>query len=216
MNKNPPYKCNNFFKAQRKRHERIEKALPNWNATWIAANWSSPIISLEAWRKSISESTSDRCSLLENAVEHLPAWGFIKWYGQENFKKNWPSIRECCPMRLFKNRAILDMYWSILETGSFRIQPLKEWFSLTSVEQDFLRNIMRSEGRSIDNVLLLCKDPNPANCLQKLIQSGFLFQDKGRIWRDSRYEKAQSPRRPVTKTFMIKGKKITFTSPVNW
>ena len=108
------------------------------------------------------------------------------------------------------------MYWAILETGNFRIQPLPEWFTLTVDEQNFLREILKSEGKLVDELLEKNKDNYSMDQLQKLIKAGFLFQDKGRIWRDLRYKLAQAPRKAFRKTFLIKGKKKTFTAPTYW
>lgn len=205
-----------FFQIMARRHREIETTLATWPATWVAANWSSPQMSLENWRSAIMQSSAESCIWLENVIEHLPAWGFIKWYLPENFTKTWPRIREFCPRRLFGHRARFDMYWSFLETGSSRIPPLSEWFQLTDVEQALLRDILKAEGRTIEDALCMARSIATESSLGKLIRLGFLFTDQGRVWRNDSYREKQALRAPRTRTFLVNGKKKVFHTSTQW
>lgn len=213
MSSTPPNMT--FFRIMAKRHREIEEALATWDAAWVAANWSSPQMPLEQWRKAIMESTAGQCALLENVIEYMPVWGFIKWFLPENFRRLWPHIRVFCPKRLFDHRGKFDLYWSLLETGSGRVPPLPEWFDLSAGERAFLRKILRAEGRTREQTLALV-DGNAEASLEKLVRQGFLFTDKGRVWRNAAYHTTQAPRPPQTRTFLVKGRKRMFHAPQSW
>ena len=51
--------------------------------------------------------------------------------------------------------------------------------------------------------------------MESTVRQGFLFTDKGRVWRNAAYH-TTAHRPPQTRTFLVKGRKRMFHAPQSW
>lgn len=106
-------------------------------------------VPLARWRERIS---LGHRSYLPAAIATMTPVEFVRFYGEANFKRDWPALRAKLPQETVKYAAVFDLAWSRAVGGGWNLRPTEDFFSMPGRRQDFITQVAYAPGMSIYEV----------------------------------------------------------------
>jgi len=114
----------------------------DWETVCKKVYWDRTI-PLERWQERIA---AGHRSYLPDAVSILNPVEFARYYGSENFKRDWPRLRSMLPAEFLQFAPVYDAAWSHAVGGGWNLKPTPDYFSMPKRRKAFLTEIVRTLG----------------------------------------------------------------------
>ena len=115
-----------------------------WSAVARMIFWNRDV-ALEAWRDGIRASNR---SYLPDSVRWMRPQHFVRFLGRDVFAAEWPRIRRALEGR-HPGKAMLDMHWSRITTGTFDADPDSALITLPGRCKEAYDYLVQHQGASI-------------------------------------------------------------------
>lgn len=130
----------------------LRKVSPNpcrtWSAFSVALFWSNPDVTQEEWLGFLLDSkTAD--GILEDMLRCVSIGSILRFFPLELYYSAWPNICLYCPENVLRERALYDVCWSVLVTGTFFVPPLMSWFDLMEKQKTRIAYVSRFQSRRL-------------------------------------------------------------------
>lgn len=123
----------------------------NWREINQRVYWDRTV-DLETWRAKIK--TGHR-SYFPDAVARMSVREFIYFYGENEFARDWPRLRQCLPKGAMT--GMYDLNWSVLVGAGLNLRPFSDFYSLPKRRREFLMQVSRTPGKNIYEICALLK-----------------------------------------------------------
>lgn len=118
------------------------------DAPWAAVSrmvfWNRDV-PIEAWREGI---LAGHPAYLADSVRWMRHQSFVRFLGKEVFAKEWPRIRRHLADR-HPGKAMLDLYWSHIVTGTFDADPDAWLIKLPGRSREAYDYLVQHQGASV-------------------------------------------------------------------
>jgi hypothetical protein len=115
-----------------------------WSTVARLVFWNRQV-ELESWRDGIRAGNR---SYLPDSVRWMQSRHFLRFLGKEVFAAEWPVIRHHLPA-YHPGKAMLDIHWSRITTGTFDADPDSVLISLPGRSRQAYNYLVRHQGASV-------------------------------------------------------------------
>ena len=106
-------------------------------------------VALERWRERVA---AGHRSYLPDSIATLTPVEFVRFYGLDNFKRDWPTLRAALPQEALKFASVFDVAWSHAVGGGWNLVPAADYYEMAAKRRAFLTEVARVPGNSIYEV----------------------------------------------------------------
>ena len=106
-------------------------------------------VALKRWRERVA---AGHRSYLPDSIATMTPVEFVRFYGLENFKRDWPTLRAALPKEALKFASVFDVAWSHAVGGGWNLVPAADYYAMAAKRRDFLTEVARAPGKSIYEV----------------------------------------------------------------
>ena len=106
-------------------------------------------VALQRWRERVA---AGHRSYLPDSIATLTPVEFVRFYGLDNFKRDWPALRAALPKETLKFASVFDVAWSHAVGGGWNLVPAADYYAMAARRRDFLTEVARAPGKSIYEV----------------------------------------------------------------
>ena len=106
-------------------------------------------VALERWRERVAVGHR---SYLPDSIATLTPVEFVRFYGLDNFKRDWPILRAALPKETLKFASVFDVAWSHAVGGGWNLVPAADYYAMAAKRRAFLTEVARAPGKSIYEV----------------------------------------------------------------
>ena len=106
-------------------------------------------VALERWRERVAAAHR---SYLPDSIATLTPVEFVRFYGLDNFKRDWPMLRAALPKVTLKFASVFDVAWSHAVGGGWNLVPAADYYAMPAKRRAFLTEVARVPGKSIYEV----------------------------------------------------------------
>ena len=134
--------------------DTMEKAFGSANSidTWAALSkkvfWDRDV-AVECWRERVAAAHR---SYLPDSIATITPVEFVRFYGLDNFKRDWPLLRAALPQEALKSASVYDVAWSHAVGGGWNLVPAPDYYAMAAKRRAFLTEVARAPGKSIYEV----------------------------------------------------------------
>ena len=122
--------------------------IDTWDTLSKKAFWDRDV-ALERWRERVAAAHR---SYLPDSIATMSPVEFVRFYGLENFKRDWPTLRAALPKETLKFASVFDVAWSHAVGGGWNLVPTSDYYAMAAKRRAFLTEIARAPGKSIYEV----------------------------------------------------------------
>lgn len=119
--------------------------IDDWKKTQQKVYWDRSV-DLDVWRKKISECHR---SYLPDAISTLMPNEFVRFYGLEEFKADWPRLRASLSGDVLRRVHSYDAAWSKAVCGGWNLKPVPDFYTMPKKRREFLIQVAKTPGLSI-------------------------------------------------------------------
>lgn len=119
-----------------------------WAALSKKVFWDRDV-ALERWRERVAAAHR---SYLPDSIGTMTPVEFVRFYGLDNFKRDWPALRAALPQETLKFASVFDVAWSHAVGGGWNLVPAADYYAMAAKRRAFLIEVARAPGRSIYEV----------------------------------------------------------------
>lgn len=116
-----------------------------WDALSKKVFWDRTV-PVDKWLKGVA--AAHRSYLPDSILVMTPAQ-FIRFYGIQAFKRDWPRLRASLPESALGCAPRFDLAWSQAVGGGWNLAPTPDFYSLPEKRRMFLATVARTPGKSI-------------------------------------------------------------------
>ena len=116
-----------------------------WDALSKKVFWDRTV-PVDKWRAGVA--AAHRSYLPDSILTMTPAQ-FVRFYGIQAFKRDWPRLRASLPQSALGSAPRFDLAWSRAVGGGWNLAPTPDFYALPQKRRMFLANVARTPGKSI-------------------------------------------------------------------
>ena len=106
-------------------------------------------VALDRWQERVA---AGHRSYLPDSIAILTPVEFVRFYGLDNFKRDWPTLRAALPKETVKFASAFDVAWSHAMGGGWNLFPAADYYAMAVKRRAFLTEVARVPGKSIYEV----------------------------------------------------------------
>ena len=134
--------------------ETMKKPLEQANCSDTWATLSKKVfwdrdVALDRWRARVA---AGHRSYLPDSIATMTPVEFVRFYGLDHFKRDWPLLRAALPKQTLKSASVFDVAWSHAVGGGWNLVPAADYHAMAAKRRAFLTEVARVPGKSIYEV----------------------------------------------------------------